>query len=112
MSSPSTNNHVRIGVIGIGGMGGAHVESLLAKKIARCELTAVGDVDPQFLAKYGQLKGFTDPKQLVRSGLVDAVLIATPHYLHTSIGIDALGQGLHVLTEKPLSVHKADCERL
>ena len=44
--------------------------------------------------------------------LTDALIIATPHYFHTLIGIDALEQGLHVLTEKPLSVHKADCERL
>jgi predicted dehydrogenase len=43
---------------------------------------------------------------------VDAVLIATPHYFHTTIGIDALDNGLHVLVEKPISVHKADCERL
>jgi hypothetical protein len=43
---------------------------------------------------------------------VDAVLIATPHYAHTTIGADALEQGLHVLVEKPISVHKADCERL
>jgi predicted dehydrogenase len=39
-------------------------------------------------------------------------LIATPHYDHTTIGIEALNVGLHVLTEKPISVHRADCERL
>jgi predicted dehydrogenase len=42
----------------------------------------------------------------------DAVLIATPHYDHTTIGIAALEAGYHVLVEKPISVHKADCERL
>jgi predicted dehydrogenase len=40
------------------------------------------------------------------------VLIATPHYDHTTLGIAALKQGLHVLVEKPISVHKADCEKL
>ena len=44
--------------------------------------------------------------------MCDAVLIVTPHYAHTTIGIDALRAGLHVLVEKPISVHKADCERL
>ena len=36
----------------------------------------------------------------------------TPHYDHTTIGIDALENGIHLLTEKPISVHKADCQRL
>ncbi len=49
---------------------------------------------------------------MIRAGVVDAVVIATPHYSHTTIGIDALKQGLHVLVEKPISAHKADCERL
>jgi predicted dehydrogenase len=42
---------------------------------------------------------------------VDAVLICTPHYSHTTLGILALENGLHVMVEKPISVHKADCER-
>ena len=49
---------------------------------------------------------------MIGSGLIDAMLIATPHYSHTTIGIAALQAGLHVLVEKPISVHKADCERL
>jgi len=44
--------------------------------------------------------------------VVDAVLIATPHYTHTTAGITALNAGLHVLVEKPISVHRADAERL
>jgi len=43
---------------------------------------------------------------------VDALLVCTPHYGHTTIGIDALENGLHLLVEKPISVHKADAERL
>ena len=43
---------------------------------------------------------------------MDAVLIGTPHYQHTTIGIDAMEHGLHVLTEKPIAVHKADAERM
>ncbi|MFM9078724.1 MAG: Gfo/Idh/MocA family protein, partial [Opitutaceae bacterium] len=36
----------------------------------------------------------------------------TPHFLHTSLGIEALKAGLHVMVEKPISAHKADAERL
>lgn len=103
---------LQIGVIGVGGMGGHHAKYLQAGEIQRAELTAVCDVDEDKLRNWPEVKGFADSRELIRSGLVDAVIIATPHYDHTTIGIDALGQGLHVLTEKPISVHKADCERL
>ncbi len=58
------------------------------------------------------LKLYDDSAKLIRSGEVDAVIIATPHYAHTTVGIDAFENGVHVLVEKPISVHKADCERL
>ncbi len=104
--------HVRIGVIGLGGMGSHHADNLLAKRVPRCDLIAVCDIDAERMAKYATVRTFTDSAQLIRSGLVDAVIVATPHYSHTTIGADALSQGLHVLTEKPISVHKADCEKL
>jgi len=103
---------VRLGIIGLGNMGQAHARYLLEGRVRRCELTAVADVEPERLKRFGQLKTFTRSEDLIRSGAVDAVLIATPHYSHTTIGIDALQQGLHVLVEKPISVHKADAERL
>ncbi len=103
---------VRFGIIGAGGMGTAHAGVFQKGDIARGELAAVCDIDPVRLEPYGALKIFTDSRELIRSGEVDAVIIATPHYDHTTIGIDALEQGLHVLMEKPISVHKADAERL
>jgi predicted dehydrogenase len=57
-------------------------------------------------------KAFTDVNLMIRSGHIDAILICTPHFSHTTIGIEALKAGLNVLVEKPISVHKADCERL
>jgi predicted dehydrogenase len=93
-------------------MGSSHAENLIAGKVPRIELTAVADTDPARLARFPQVRGFADSASLLRSGLVDAVLIATPHYAHTTLGIAALEAGLHVLVEKPISVHRADCERL
>jgi predicted dehydrogenase len=49
---------------------------------------------------------------MIRSGEIDALVIATPHFLHTTIGIEALKAGLHIMVEKPISAHKADAERL
>jgi predicted dehydrogenase len=103
---------VRFGIVGLGNMGKFHADYLLNNKISRGVLTAVSDAMPQNLERYKQLKTFDSAEKMIRSGEIDAVLIATPHFLHTTIGIDALENGVHVLVEKPISVHKADCERL
>jgi predicted dehydrogenase len=103
---------VRLGIIGLGNMGSGHADKILSGAVNHCELAAVCDPAPEKFARFANAKGFTRSDELVRSGAVDAVLVATPHYDHTTIGIDALQHGLHVLVEKPVSVHKADAERL
>jgi predicted dehydrogenase len=105
---------VRLGIIGLGNIGGVHADYLLAGKINRCELKAVAATSADKLAKYQQLglKVFNNGEDLIRSGEVDAVIIATPHFQHTSLGIAALQAGLHIMVEKPISAHKADAERL
>ncbi len=105
-------NTVRMGVVGLGA-GGNYARQLMEGKIARAELTAVCDLSPERLAEFEpHVKTFVRTDEMFRSGLIDAVIIATPHYAHTTVGIAALRQGLHVLVEKPISVHKADCQRL
>lgn len=104
--------NIRLGIVGIGNMGTGHLANIQGGKVSRCDVTAICDLDPQRMTRWPQIRQFTDSAAMIRSGLIDAILICTPHYDHTTIGIDALGQGLHVLVEKPLSVHKADCERL
>ena len=106
---------VRLGIIGVGSMGVFHSGLLLDGKIGRCELRAVCDNDKERLKdfhQYENISTYDNSRSLIKSGDVDAVLIVTPHYSHTTIGIDALEAGLHVLVEKPISVHKADCEKL
>ena len=103
---------VRLGLIGLGNIGQHHAGYLSAGKVGRAELVAVCDAFPAKLEKHKALKTFTDGEALIRSGLVDAVIIATPHYQHTTLGIAALHQGLHIMVEKPISAHKADAERL
>jgi predicted dehydrogenase len=103
---------VRLGLIGLGNIGQHHFGYLTAGKISRAELVAVADAVPAMLDRYMPLNTFTDGEELIRSGLVDAVIIATPHYQHTTLGIAAFKQGLHVMVEKPISAHKADAERL
>lgn len=103
---------VRLAIIGLGNMGKAHAQNILAGKVPRLRLAAVCDHNPDALTAFKDIKSFSDSSALIKSGEVDAVLIATPHYSHTTIGIEALKAGLHVLVEKPISVHKADCLKL
>ena len=92
-------------------MGAFHAKELAQGVVARAKLAAVCDTDRAARDRF-EVPRFEDAGTLLRSGLVDAVVIATPHYDHTPIAIDALGLGMHVLCEKPLAVHKADCERM
>lgn len=106
---------VRLGIVGLGNIGKFHTGYLQEKKIPRCELVAVSDAFAPSLEPFKNqpnLKTFEKSEDMIRSGEIDAILIATPHYLHTTIGIDALKNGLHVMVEKPISAHKADAERL
>jgi len=108
---------VRLGVIGIGSMARMHLKH--AAELDTVRVTALCDNDPMALDSAKQIDGlpadcpaFDTHEALLASGLCDAVLIVTPHYDHTTTGIAALKAGLHVLVEKPISVHKAACEKL
>lgn len=104
---------VRLGIIGMGNIGRFHADYLLEQKVSRARLVAVADaMAPLDVWAAKGLRVFTHGEELIRSGAIDAVLIATPHYQHTTLGIAALDAGLHVMVEKPVSVHKADAERL
>ena len=103
--------NVRLGIIGLGNIGKHHADYLANQKVSRCELVAVCDAFAP-LDRYRPLQTFTDGEALIKSGAVDAVIIATPHFQHTTLGIAALEAGVHAMVEKPISSHKADAERL
>lgn len=101
---------VRFGVIGLGNMGSSHVQNLFGGKVPGAVLTAVCDVKPARLDWARGICGdsvsyFENSHDLITSGQVDAVMIATPHYYHPIIGIDAFENGLNVLSEKPIGVY-------
>ena len=103
---------VRLGLIGYGKMGSGHAAQILDGKIPRLVLTAVATRSPARRPSLSGVKFFTEPTALLKSGLVDAVLIATPHPSHAPLALAALKAGLHVLLEKPIAVHKAEAVRL
>jgi len=100
---------VRVGVVGVGNMGRTYAEA-----IGGIEGLQLGALCTRTLDRIKDLPGekFSDHRTMIASGRVDAVVIATPHWSHPTIAIDALRAGLHVLTDKPLAVHVADGQRM
>ena len=72
---------VRIGIIGVGVMGSAHVNSV--KQLKNCELTALCDIDPKVLERYREsgVELFSDSEALFASGKVDGVIISMSRLL-------------------------------
>ncbi|MDB6118742.1 MAG: oxidoreductase [Verrucomicrobiaceae bacterium] len=103
---------VRLGIVGLGNMGKAHLSNIRAGKVPGLRVTALCESVGTLPELQEGEEGFNDVSAMINSGKIDAILICTPHFSHTTIGIEALTAGLHVLVEKPISVHKADCERL
>ncbi|MEI7025433.1 Gfo/Idh/MocA family protein [Paenibacillus sp. y28] len=101
---------VRIGIVGLGGMGEGHAKYLTRGEVRGAELTAVCDMRPERLEwaqrQYGpQVACFDNVEAMLTSGTVDGVLVATHHYVHPEVAIQALEKGLHVLVEKPAGVY-------
>ena len=101
---------VRLGIIGIGNMGSSHCKNILEGKVPEIELAAVADRREarrdwckENLPETVQI--FEEGDALIESGVVDAVLVATPHYDHPRLVIKALEAGLHALSEKPAGVY-------
>jgi predicted dehydrogenase len=61
-----------------------------------------------FAATFGITRQYTRMEDLIRDGDVDAIIIATPNYLHATQSIDALNAGIHVMVEKPMAMHAAE----
>ena len=98
-------DNVRFGVVGLGNMGLYHVETFSTLKGGTLE--AICDAMPANLERAGQkttAKRFAKFQDMLNSGLIDAVLVATPHFLHPEIALAAFEKDIHVLCEKPLAV--------
>ena len=100
---------VRLGIIGAGNMGSGHIRNILAGKCPEIEVVAVADRrESRREAAHEQLpeaKIFNEGSELIASGVAEAVLIATPHYQHPVLAIDAFKHGLHVMCEMPAGVY-------
>ena len=96
-------NKIRVGVIGVGTMGGHHARIYSA--LEEVELVGVADINElaaaNVAAKY-HTEAFNDCEHLLKCDL-DAVTIAVPTSLHKEIALKAAKWGVHMLMEKPIA---------
>jgi len=101
---------IRLGIIGIGNIGSAHCSRILNGETAEITLAAVADRSSarREWAKANLPESvvvFDEGSDLIKSGVCDAVVVATPHYQHPTLAIEAFAQNLHVMVEKPAGVY-------
>lgn len=101
---------IKVGVAGIGNMGTSHALQLDQGKVKGATLAAVCDLSEARLewAKSNlsdQVQTFSSTEAFLEEADMDAVIIATPHYHHPKMAIQAFEKGLHVLVEKPAGVY-------
>lgn len=111
---------VRIGVVGVGGMGTNHVQQLC--KVPGAEIVAVCDIVPERAARAQNIvekagfkrpagfdKGPEDYKRLCESVACDVVYTATPWELHVPVCLAAMKAGKHAVTEVPAAHFVEEC---
>ncbi|MCM1154798.1 MAG: Gfo/Idh/MocA family oxidoreductase [Roseburia sp.] len=100
---------IKLGIIGMGNMGSGHLQNILDGKCPSVEVTAIADTDmsrlEQAKEKAPAIKCFQDALVMLDSGLINAVLIAVPHYDHPKYATAAFARHIHVLIEKPAGVY-------
>ncbi len=104
------------GVIGCGSIGKHHLKQL--KEIERAKVSAACDIDASTLEGFGELAGlpmeslYNDYRELLERDDVDAVVVCLPNRLHSSVTVEALEAGKHVLCEKPMAVNLKEAEKM
>jgi len=101
------NDRIRIGLIGVGGMGTGHLGSLVKKaEQENIQVVAASDVYQRRVNRAKGIckgDGYLDYRRLLERKDIDAVLIATPDHWHGKISIEAMESGKHVYCEKPMT---------
>jgi predicted dehydrogenase len=104
---------IRLGIVGAGGIGRAHVTA--AGKVG-IEVVAVADVDAKAARRladdYSIREAFGSPQELFACDQVDAVVVGVPNKFHKPLAIAALKAGKDVLVEKPMALNALECRQM
>lgn len=102
---------IKLGIIGIGNMGSGHASNIKDGKCPEIELLAIADSNPERLdwakqQSYAEdITYFDNALEMLDSGMINACLVAVPHYDHTKYAIACMKRGIHVMVEKPAGVY-------
>ncbi len=101
---------LKIGLVGVGGISGAHIPAW--DKMEDAELVAICDIRPERMEKYPDKRHYTDFDEMLANEEFDIIDICLPTYLHADFAIKAMEKGINVITEKPISLKNEDVERV
>ena len=101
---------IRLGIIGVGNMGSGHACRVVDGECPDFVLTAVADVNParrEWAERRlgGNAAFFDSAVKMLYSGLIDACIVATPHYAHPGLAMECMKRSIHVMVEKPAGVY-------
>ena len=99
---------MKIGIIGLGSMGKNHYRIL---KTLDESVTIVGLCDAVELAGYSE-PCYTDVPTMLDSTKPDAVIIATPTFLHKEIALECINRDIHIFIEKPAAATVEDAKAI
>lgn len=108
----SSSGSIRIGVVGLGNIAQQHIKNVLEGHVRQAKLTAICSRSESDYTRSLGVAHFTDYRELIASGLCDAVVVATPTYSHLDVGAAVLDAGLHLMMEKPMGLSIAEGEEL
>jgi phthalate 4,5-cis-dihydrodiol dehydrogenase len=104
---------INVGIIGAGFWGEKHADAI--QQLPGVRLVASNRTNSaalqSFTDKYGG-RGYTRYQDLLKDKEVEAVVITTPHHLHTQILVEAAQAGKHILLEKPMAPNLEECDRM
>jgi len=104
---------VKFGVIGLKGIGQAHIDGIVSTEEA--ELLAVADINEEVgisvASKHG-VEWYKDYEKMLELEDLDAVTICTPHFLHYPMAMKALEYGKNVLVEKPMAITVKEADNM
>lgn len=104
---------IGVGVIGCGGMGRSLATS--AHAVEGIEVISVSDVQEALAEKLAtdiDTSYTLDYQELLANDAIQAVLIASPPFLHSQMAVDAANAGKHVFSEKPMAPTLEDCDAM
>lgn len=101
---------LKVGLVGVGGISGAHIPAW--QSMEDVELVALCDVRPEQMMRYPELRQYTDMDDMLAKEQLDILDICLPTYLHADAAVKAMERGIHVLSEKPVSLKTEDVHRL